>query len=75
MSPYALNNIVIKKPIKEGGTLITDGDFNVMLFTENEATARLRKFKKNIERSFVNGFKFKSATLIEREEYFAFSLS
>ena len=61
----------IKKPLKSGGTFITDSNFNVILFTEKQALARTKQFKRKLEKGFTNNFKFKHCSIKDRGNYFS----
>lgn len=64
-----------KKPLKTGSTFFTDANFNVVKFTRKQALAQIKRFKKDRERRFTNGFKYQHCELIEKEEYFCYSLA
>lgn len=63
-----------RKPIKIMWTYVTDGNFNIKKFTHKQAISWANKEKKRLERQFTNGFKFKKADVIEKDEYFAISI-
>ena len=66
---------VIKKPLKSGNIFITDSNFNIIKFTEKQALARTKRFKRELEKKFINGYKFKSCTVVDRGDYFTQSIS
>ena len=66
---------IIRKPLKSGGALITDSNFNVMQFTEKQAITRTKRFKKDMERGFINGYKFKHCSVSDRGAYWSQCIS
>lgn len=66
---------VLKQPLKSGGVFVTDSNFKVRLFTEKQALSHTRKFKRTLERGFINGYKFKNCTVSDRGGYWSQSLS
>jgi hypothetical protein len=60
-----------KKKLKLGGCFVTDENFKTILFTKQEALQRSKKYKKKNEK----GCTFTNFHLIERDTYFALSLS
>lgn len=65
----------IKKPLKTGGIFLTDANGRILKFTEKQALIQIRKFRKISEKKFTNGFKYKHLELIEKDQYFCYSMA
>lgn len=65
----------MKKKVKINNRFAQDSNFNDLLMTKSVATKYCKQYKKQLEKSFTNGFKFKHFTMIEKENYFTCSMS
>lgn len=65
----------VKKPLKTGGIFLTDENGRVLKFTAKQAMTQIKRFRKNSERKFTNGFKYKHLELIEKDQYFCYSMA
>lgn len=65
----------VKKPIKTGNVLFTDGNGKVLKFTEKQALTQIKRFRRTAEIRLCNGFKYKHLELIEKDEYFCYSMA
>lgn len=66
---------ITKKALKTGNVLLEDGNGRVLKFTRKQALTQIKKFKKEAERRLINGYKFKHLELIEKDEYFCYSMA
>lgn len=64
-----------KKPLKTSGDFYRDANMKVIKFSRRQAIGLIKKFKKEKEARYTNGFKYKHLELIEKDEYFCYSLS
>lgn len=64
-----------KKPLKTGTDFYRDANMNIVKFTRKQAMIIIKRFKKEKESRYTNGFKYKHLELIEKETYFCYSLA
>jgi len=64
-----------KKPLKVGTDFYRDANMNIVKFTRKQAITMINRFKKEKEKRFTNGFKYVHLELIEKEDYFCYSLA
>lgn len=64
-----------KKPLKTGTDFYRDANMNIVKFTRKQAVTMINRFKKEKEKRYTNGFKYAHLELIEKEDYFCYSLA
>ena len=65
----------VKKPLKTGTDFYRDANMNIVKFTRKQAVTMIKRFKKEKENRFTNDFKYRHLELIEKDEYFCYSLA
>lgn len=65
----------VKKPLKAGTDFYRDANMNIVKFTRKQAMTMIKRFKKEKESRYTNGFKYKHLELIEKEGYFCYSMA
>lgn len=65
----------IKKPLKTSSVFLTDANFNIIKFTKRQAETQIKRFRRDAERKLTNNFKYKHLELIEKEDYFTYSMA
>lgn len=65
----------VKKPLKAGADYYRDANMNIIKFTRRQAVTMIKRFKKEKEKRYINGFKYKHLELIEKDNYFCYSLA
>ncbi|CAM0049850.1 hypothetical protein VPHK460_0126 [Vibrio phage K460] len=65
----------VKKPLKTGGVFFTDANLNIVKFTKKQAETQIKRFRRDAERKLTNNFKYKHLELVEKGDYFTYSMA
>jgi len=65
----------VKKPLKAGTDFYRNANMDIVKFTRNQVLTMIKRFKREKEARFTNGYKFKHLELIEKGDYFCYSLA
>ena len=65
----------MKKKVKINNGFAQDANFNNAYMTLKQATLYCKKYKRTLEKKFINNYKFKHFNMIEKDNYFTCSIS
>tara|TARA_R110000850_G_scaffold274668_1_gene412547 strand:+ start:908 stop:1105 length:198 start_codon:yes stop_codon:yes gene_type:complete len=65
----------MRKKVKINNSFAQDANFNNVYMTLKQATRYCKKYKRTLEKQFINNYKFEHFDMIERDNYFTCSIA